>query len=452
MLYEVTLYTGADAGAAPGLTELPPELLQGLADWLPTFGARARLRALWRGAGGLEWRAAPPRHVEEELSGLALGDLGAKAVCGALTAVQNAALRELCLGANGIGDEGAQAVAAALLSPSVALRRLSLRDNCITDKGALALAAALARNSTLEELDLWGNHLSEQGKKLILSAARCEAFVEGGPPEWPCGRPVGSTIKPKVRKILFDWLVQVQTGMPLPSSVETAPDPQDMLFRTFSHIDTYLVRRVVHRSDLQLIGVAATWIAAGIAEEDDPEAAEMMDWLSFVTDGACTAEELRDFSRELRELLGTQRHKPTPYTFLRRYLRRTGWTQESFSLANYCIELAALDASFLAFRPQVVAAAAAVVSRQYGAQGVSVRQTPRWKTKLLQGADIDLELELAPCAAAMTRLHAAQAAQAELFVNKKYQSARLHGVARLRPHPPSDAAYFAQYLAADAFL
>merc|ERR1719454_1226751 len=86
---------------------------------------------------------------------------------------------------------------------------------------------------------------------------------------------------------------------------------------------------------------------------------------------------------QVQGALGFRLRQPTPYTFLRRFLRRTGWTEESFSLANYLIELAAIDSGFLAFRPQAVAAAAAVLSRQYLSQGISVRHIPCWKAKLL---------------------------------------------------------------------
>lgn len=442
---EVKVYICADARQALGLADLPPELLQCVADWLPTFRSRAQLRVLCRVAYGLEWRLAAPFHVDEELSGLGLSDIGAQALCAALQAPHNADLRELCLGANGIGDLGAKALAAALLAPRAALRRLSLRDNRIGDEGAAALAAALAKNSTLEELDLWGNCLSEHGKRLVLAAARCEVFVEAGSLACPGLRPAGTTLR--MRKVLFDWLVQVHTGVHLPAPAVAAPDPQDMLFRTFGHIDAYLVQREVCRADFQVLGVAATWLAAGLAEGAGPEAAELLSWLSFVTDGACTAEELRHFAEQMGEVLGTQQHRPTSYTFLRRYLRRTGWSEESFSLANYYLELAAMDAAFLEFRPQAVAAAAAVMSRQYSSQGVAASHSPRWKAKLLQCAGVDLHRELAPCVAAMSRLHGAQAAQGDLFVNRKYQAPRLHGVARLRPHPPCNAAFFASYLA-----
>jgi hypothetical protein len=133
---------------------------------------------------------------------------------------------------------------------------------------------------------------------------------------------------------------------------------------------------------------------------------------------------------------------------LRRYLRRTGWTEESFSLANYLIELAAIDSSFLAFRPQAIAAAAAVLSRQYISQGISVRHIPCWKAKLMRCAHVDLQTELAPCTAAMARLHAAEHGRPNKFVNKKYAWARLHMVAKIPPNPPAEASFFVAYMSA----
>jgi hypothetical protein len=127
-------------------------------------------------------------------------------------------------------------------------------------------------------------------------------------------------------------------------------------------------------------------------------------------------------------------------------LRRTGWTEESFSLANYFIELAALDSIFLVFRPQVVAAAAAVLSRQYVAQGVSVKQTVGWKAKLLRCAQVELMSELAPCIAAMANLHASKHHEKNSFVNRKYSWETLHSVAKIPPNAPADVSAYANYL------
>mmetsp|Transcript_25024 Transcript_25024/g.80867 ORF Transcript_25024/g.80867 Transcript_25024/m.80867 type:complete len:395 (-) Transcript_25024:187-1371(-) len=301
-----------------------------------------------------------------------------------------------------------------------------------------------------QELDLWGNPISNEGKQAVLTTAKCEVFLELQRTRMALGSAEGTAVNCKMRAILFDWISQVHTGVNAPVALDGAPDPQDMLFRTFSHVDAYLAVRQVQRSELQLTGVACTLAAAGLDGSSSAEDQELATWLAFVTDGACTAEEVRDAAREMHKVLGFKLHQPTAYTFLRRYLRRTGWTEESFSLANYLIELAAIDASFLDFRPQAVAAAAAVLSRQYVPQGISVRHMPRWKTKLLRCAHVDLHSELAPCIAAMARLHAVQHRSANMFVNKKYEWARLHAVAKIPPNPPSDVKYFVQYLRSDA--
>merc|ERR1719277_1669853 len=175
---------------------------------------------------------------------------------------------------------------------------------------------------------------------------------------------------------------------------------------------------------------------------------EFAGWLALTTEGTFTTAQVRDAAREIRATLGSRLYQPTAYTFLRRYLRQTGWTDKSFSLANYLIELSALDASFLEFRPQAVAAAAAVLSRQFTSQGISTCHMQHWKVKLLRY--VSLEEELAPCAAAMTRLHAIQRTTvASIFVNKKYESSRLHSVAKLRPQAPCTAAYFVNFMTTD---
>lgn len=428
------------------LTELPPEILQSVADLLPTFAARALLREVSTLTRSLEWRIAAPYRLDEEMSGLGLGDVGARAISAAFSGPRNSRLGELCLGSNGIRDAGARALALTIGSPSCALRRLSLRDNCIGDEGAMALAMALKTNVVLEELDLWGNCLSEAGKQAIIAQAKCEVFLETCPLP-PRTDPVGFTTKlhSRMRAILFDWLSQVHTGVNTPWTLDSAPDPQDMLFRTFTHLDAFFACRPVERVELQLLGVACTLTAAGIDESKERELTELARWLAFTTDGACTSEEVQEKAREIREVLGSQLHRPTAYTFLRRYLRKTGWTEQSFSLANYLIELAALDASFLNFRPQVVAAAAAAMSRQYVSQGISIRQMSRWKAKLLRNANVSVEQELAPCAVAMARMHAVQQGREDVFVNRKYGAERMHGVAKVAPNPPPDASFFVNY-------
>jgi len=156
---------------------LPMELLQSIMNDLPTFGQRARICATCKTLRGLEWRLASPLRLDEELSGIDLGDVGAKAVAWVFVRTQVVPIRELCLGRNNIGDLGARAIAA-MLKGDASIRRLSLRHNKIHNSGAVALAAALSVNRTLEELDIWGNCLSDVGKQALISSAKCKVFLE----------------------------------------------------------------------------------------------------------------------------------------------------------------------------------------------------------------------------------------------------------------------------------
>jgi hypothetical protein len=430
--------------------ELPVEIQQHTMDLLPFFRDRARLCRVATAALRLQWRLAPPLRVEEELSGMNLGDKGACAVALALTESTNSALGELCLGSNNIGDTGAQALAAVLGGRGAVLRRLSLRDNKIGDVGAVALVDVLRTNTMLEELDLWGNCLSDESKHKLRSETRCDVFLELDPAPCPYMTTVQTGINAKMRAILFDWISQVHTGVNSPATPDGAMDPQDMLFRTFSHVDAYLSVQAVQRAELQLAGVACTLSAAGLnANSQMEDDADLASWLAFVTDGACTAAEVRAMVCQVHETLRFRLYQPTVYNFLRRYLRRTGWTEESFSLANYLIELAATDSSFLKHRKQATAAAAAVLSRQYLSQGIAVRHISHWKAKLLRCAHVDLRSELAPCCAAMAQLHASENGRPKRFVSAKYTWARLHMVAKIPPNPPADAAFFVQYLSAE---
>jgi len=449
--FSVPAAGAAMAALSLRLAELPGEVLQTVLDWLPAYQDRIRVCRTCSAASRLEWHTAPPLWLDEELSGFRFGDKGAEAIARALVTHPNNSIGELCLGSNGIGDAGARALAAALGSGKAKLRRLSLRDNDISDAGAQALATALSAESTLEELDLWGNKLTDAGKRSFLSQARCEVFLELSPAPCSYMASTQTLVNVKMRAILFDWISQVLTGINLPLVLGGGPDPQDTLFRTFSHFDLFLSRVAVRRAELQVIGIACALVAAGMQTtvnvEDDMD---LSGWLAVVTDGACSVAEVRATVQKVHQALELRLHQPTVYTFLRRYLRRTGWTEESFSLANYLIEVAAIDDRFLVYRPQTIAAAAAVLSRQYLPHGVTVRHALDWKVRLLRCACLDLHEELAPCLAALAQLHASFHGRATAFVNKKYAWARLHMVSKIVPIFPPDEAFFVSCMLAES--
>jgi len=435
----------------PYFDELPIEMLQLIMDLLPTFGERARLCMTCKLAVAcLEWRLAPPLQPSEDMSGLNLGDLGAHAVAWAFVKPQNSAIGELSLGNNNIGDAGVTAISA-VLKAGCAIRRLSLRDNTIGDAGAHALAATLADNTRLEELDLWGNNITKVGKAALIAAAKCKVFLElEVAPLQPS--PWVRLADGRMRMVLFEWISQVQTGGH--RHLDGDSDPQDLLFRTFSLIDGYLACHRAKRSELQLIGVACILAATGqftsaTATGRHQNNEDLAACLAFVTDGAYTADDVKEAARSVTKMLGFKMYKPTAYTFLRRYLRKTGWTQESFSLANYMIELAVMNGGFCKYSPRAIAAAATILSRQCLKQGTGHQNVACWKAILLKSAHVDVLKELAPCTAALSWLHVAEHGRAYRFVNKKYMWDGLQTVAKVKPNPPADAAHFVAYLSSN---
>jgi len=310
-------------------------------------------------------------------------------------------------------------------------------------------------NAVLEEIDLWGNQISDAGKRILLASAKCKVFLEAGAACSKvsvlrgCSRNVQMLM---LRSALFDWISQVHTSGNAPVALNFSPDPQDTLFRTFNLADAFLTECSMEHPKLQLVGLACTFIAAGFDTRRDEfdNDAELSAWVEFVTEDACTLDQVRETSLKVRNALGFSLHQPTTYTFLRRFLRRTGWTEEGFSLANYLIELMAIDSACRNYSSQAIAAAAAILCRQYVAQGVGVQHIPQWKSKLLRCADVDLASELAPCIAFMARLHVSKQSDPIKFVNKKYETKRLHRVAKITPNAPPRDGFFVSYLRADS--
>lgn len=112
-----------------------------------------------------------------------------------------------------------------------------------------------------------------------------------------------------------------------------------------------------------------------------------------------------------------------------------------------------MNSGFSNFSPQAISAAATVLSRQYTSEGIGYQTMGCWKAKLLLCSRVDVATELAPCMARLSALHAAEHGSAYRFVNKKYMWHGLHGVAKIKPNPPADAAHFAAFMSREeAFI
>jgi hypothetical protein len=113
-------------------------------------------------------RVAPLRELYLFYNGI--GNDGARALADALRHTA-APLRELHLASNNIGDDGARALADALRHTAAPLTRLNLSCNGIGDDGARALADALRHTAApLRELVLSYNHIGPDGAAALVSS------------------------------------------------------------------------------------------------------------------------------------------------------------------------------------------------------------------------------------------------------------------------------------------
>lgn len=105
-----------------------------------------------------------------------LGDAGCFHMRNILDTSQLRNLQVLGLIQNGIGDEGALAIAEAL-SNNIGLKRLYLNDNVIGDDGAVALSVALSTHRCLERLGVTFNCIRDGGSLALFAVVSRLATV-----------------------------------------------------------------------------------------------------------------------------------------------------------------------------------------------------------------------------------------------------------------------------------
>ncbi|XP_028392483.1 G1/S-specific cyclin-E-like [Dendronephthya gigantea] len=189
------------------------------------------------------------------------------------------------------------------------------------------------------------------------------AFLKDKDREYPkYGQYMGQhpALQPKMRTILLDWLIEV---------CEVYRLHRETFHLAASYVDRYLkVKRDIQKSRLQLVGVTALFIAAKLEEIYPPKLSEF----SYVTDGACTDDEILIEELVMLKVLDWKLTPLTINTWLRVYLQLCSYEQDekdalflvpAFSgkhlvQAAKLLDLCVLDLESLDFPNRVLAAAA----------------------------------------------------------------------------------------------
>lgn len=164
----------------------------------------------------------------------------------------------------------------------------------------------------------------------------------------------------KMRGILVDWLIEVHTRFRL---------LPETLFLAVNIIDRFLSNKVVMLDKLQLVGVAAMFVAAKYEEVFSPH----VQYFRHVADDGFTEDEILKAERYILATLDYNLSYPNPMNFLRRISKADQYDFQTRTFAKYLMEISLLDHRFIEYKPSHVAAAAMYLSRMMLDRGSWVR-------------------------------------------------------------------------------
>lgn len=237
-----------------------------------------------------------------------------------------------------------------------------------------------------------------------------------------------------MRSVLVDWLVEV---------CDEYGQQSETLHLAVSYVDRFLSYMSVVRTKLQLVGTAATYIAAKYEEVYPPEVSEFV----YITDDTYTKREVLRMEHLILKVLSFDLSTPTSLAFLSHYCISNQLPKKTFHLAAYIAELSLLEADpYLQYKPSVIAAAALATARHClhcrrcdkpGDDTDTIHSeclSAAWPAALAACAGYSAA-ELAPCLRELARSHAHAPRQPYQAIVDKYKTNKFDGVSAIAARP-----------------
>jgi len=167
-------------------------------------------------------------------------------------------------------------------------------------------------------------------------------------------------IRSEERAILINWLVDVSEEYDL--STET-------LFICTGIIDRFLSKVKTSIEDLQLLGVAAMFIASKYEEIHPPELCSFVE----VTDDSCSGKRIREMEQDILKTLNFRISVPTISFFLRQIFAFNKFSKKVYHLAEYLCYLSLLiEKPFLEYYPSDIALGAVILAAHQLDSGANI--------------------------------------------------------------------------------
>ncbi|XP_010935270.1 cyclin-B2-2 isoform X1 [Elaeis guineensis] len=220
-------------------------------------------------------------------------------------------------------------------------------------------------------------------------------------------------INERMRAILIDWLIEVHYKFEL---------MDETLFLTVNIIDRFLARQTVVRKKLQLVGVTAMLLACKYEEVCVP----VVEDLILISDRAYTRQEVLEMERLIVNTLQFSMSAPTPYVFMRRFLKAAESDKKQEFLSFFIIELCLVEYRMLKYCPSLLAAAAV-----YTAQ-CTLKGFKHWSRACEQHTNYS-EDQLLECSKMMVEFHQKAGHGKLTGVYRKYSTFRFGCAAKSEP-------------------
>lgn len=171
-------------------------------------------------------------------------------------------------------------------------------------------------------------------------------------------------LKPKMRLILVDWLVEMHLKFRL---------LPELLFLAINIMDRFMLVEVVQVDKLQLLATGLLFIAAKYEEVFSPSVKNY----AYFTDGLYTEQEILDAEKYILKVLRFDLNYPNPMNFLRRISKADDYDVQLRTLGKYLLEVTVVDHRFIGFKPSLCCAAAMYLAR------LILGKTPVWNGNLI---------------------------------------------------------------------
>ncbi|KAI7740903.1 hypothetical protein M8C21_027220 [Ambrosia artemisiifolia] len=220
-------------------------------------------------------------------------------------------------------------------------------------------------------------------------------------------------ITDRMRGILIDWLIEVHYKFEL---------MEETLYLTVNLVDRFLACRPVGRKNLQLVGITAMLLACKYEEVSVP----IVDDFIVISDKAYTRSEVLDMEKEMMNTLEFNLSLPTPFVFMKRFLKAARSYKEMELLSFYLVDLSLVEYEMLKFPPSLLAAAAVFTAES------TLNSSKQW-SKTSEFHSQYSQYHLLECAKMMVGLHQKAGTGKLVAVFKKYSTSKYGHVARTQP-------------------